>query len=47
MNDKLTEKDNIEQEPSIKAIESKAESNGNKAERNNKTELNECEKFNS
>jgi ParB-like chromosome segregation protein Spo0J len=36
-NDKLTEKDNIEQEPSIKAIESKAESN-------NKAELNEVVK---
>jgi ParB-like chromosome segregation protein Spo0J/uncharacterized coiled-coil protein SlyX len=43
-NDKLTEKDNIEQEPSIKAIESKAESNGNKAESNNKAELNEVVK---
>ena len=43
-NDKLTEKDNIEQEPSIKAIESKAESNGNKAESNNKVELNEVVK---
>ena len=36
-NDKLTEKDNIEQEPSIKAIESKAESN-------DKAELNEVVK---
>jgi len=36
-NDKLTEKDNIEQEPSIKAIESKAESN-------EKAELNEVVK---